>query len=151
MKKQAFLIIATLLAASILAMTNSCNGNNSKRYCEDDNFIAYETGSSTTKIAWKMFEGSLSLTQVGLFWIEISTDYPNTKVQIKMTRGDFYSHEAIRIRRAWHLPYTAGAYEDATDGNLNIERQELISVHNPTTEKDLETYGGWFLGDVVPF
>jgi len=39
-------------------------------------------------------------------------------------------------------------YDDEKDGNTNIEKQELFTVHNPTTKTDTHV---WFSGDVVPF
>ena len=107
-----------------------------------------ETGSfEEIKITWEMFEGSLALTQVGIFWKEYSRKATD---QISGTAGAAKTLEVMRLRRAWHLPYysATGPYDDEEDGTTNQNRQELITVHNPTDKTDAHQ---WFAGDVVPF
>ena len=126
----------------------SCPG--SQRYCENTEAIFFaatdwETyGTEAIRQEWEMFEGSIALTQVGIFWKEYS-NYAADQIGITSSLS---TSEVLRIRRAWHLPYysDAGAYNDETDGNQNDSRQELISVHNPS-DRGTE----YFAGDVVPF
>lgn len=91
-----------------------------------------------------MFEGSISLTQVGIFWKEFSNEASH---QYWMS-GSATTSEVLRIRRAWHLPYYTdkGVYDDETDGNTNDSRQELINIYNPS-----DSGHDYFAGDVIPF
>ena len=96
-----------------------------------------------------MFEGSIALTQVGIFWKEISV---RDEDQIYSSISSFSrTDEVIRIQKVWHLPYypdAPGAYsDDDADGNVNIERQEVVEIENPSNNSPSE----WFVGDVVPF
>ena len=121
MKKQnTIIVIACLFIAHALSV-HSCSPN-STRYCDNSEFIAYvDWDDEDVKQEWEMFEGSIALTQVGLFWKELSKSSDH---QIKSTQGGSLTYEIMTLRRAWHLPYysDAGAYDDEEDGNVNDER-----------------------------
>ena len=92
-----------------------------------------ETGSfEEIKITWEMFEGSLALTQVGIFWKEYSRKATD---QISGTAGGAKTLEVMRLRRAWHLPYysATGPYDDEEDGN---EEEEESSEEGSSEEEE---------------
>lgn len=144
MKMQnALIALSSLLTACAYA---ACTGGGTGRYCNNNLFAAYiDEASPDWRLEWEMFEGSIALTQVGIFWKEYSRASAD---QICYDTGCAETKEVLRLRRAWHLPYDSatGAYNDARDGNTNLEKQELISVPNPSDRAH-----DYFAGDVVPF
>ena len=70
--KSALSVLSSLLFAKVETIP-TCSGTD--RYCHNNVFTSYVDFDTNKEIRqeWKMFEGSIALTQVGVFWKEYST------------------------------------------------------------------------------
>jgi hypothetical protein len=102
--------------------------------------------SVDTYLDWEIFEGSIPLTQGGMFFKEISDD---TRVQ-HMTKGSTNtasnrSNQVMRVRQAYAMANPDNNYVDLV-GSENQQRQFIFE--DDVTDAFPQ---GFFIGDIIPF
>lgn len=91
-----------------------------------------------------MFEGSIALSQHGLFWKEITTEGSK---QIYRRGTGKESSEVIRIRKVWHFKNQKASYDDTrNDAESTNDANQYVHA-NPAPRNGHD----FFIGDVVPF
>lgn len=115
MAKMLILTVASLLCVQV---QSACN--NADRFCDSNSFTQKQADaymSVDTWLDWELFEGSIPLTQGGMFWKEISDD---DRVQYQSTNSQ-KTYEVMRVRQAYSMANPDNNYVDLV-GSENQQR-----------------------------